>query len=382
MPGEYYIELRSFITGARIAVITGTTGSGSGARNGFLKLNCRRVVNAPGSLVFDVPADMPGLWGLADKTQAILFRRDTARGIDWYKEFVGLVRDAAYVSKTGHRTVTLTCPGVLSILGWYHILWPANVAGRTAFTSAKAETIIKTLVTYNAVAASATAASGRDRDARDYGVSIQADAAGGNTIDWSANRAHTLLEELQALVLIGGGDIDLIYSSSTSRQLRFFAGQLGADKSATITFAENLGNMDNVRFGRVRSSERTAVLVAGQGQESARTTTIRTGANYSATNDIEEFVDAKDLNPDTAAGRQARGDKRLDELLSRDTFAFDVVQTRGTYYGPSGTGSYTLGDLVSAVKPDATTVTQQVYAVNLGWAPGELESIGVEMRTQ
>src|SRR5581483_6514492 len=109
----------------------------------------------------------------------------------------------------------------------------------------------------------------------------------------------------------------------------------------------------------------------------------RTGPNYSATNDIEVFVDAKDLGAgDTAAARSARGDKRLDELQARDEFLFDVVQTQGTYYGPSGTGSYTLGDLVSAVRPDGTSVTQQVYAVNLGWAPGELESVGVEVRTQ
>jgi hypothetical protein len=383
MAGEYYIELRNFTTGARIAVVTGATGSGSSARNGFLKLNCRKVVNAPGQLVFDVPADFPGLWSLADKTQAILFRRDIARGIDWYKEFVGLLRDPSYQSRNGEKRVALSCPGLLSILGWYHVLWPANVANRTTFTSAKAETIMKTLVDRNAVAANATAAAGRDRNAPDYGVSIQADAAGGNTLDWTANRSHTLLEELQALALVAGGDFDLIYNTSTSRQFKFYAGQLGSDKHTTITFSEAYGNMDNVRFKRVRSSERTVALVAATGQESNRNITTRTGPNYSATNDIEVFVDARDLGAnDTAAARQARGDKRLDDLQARDEFAFDVVQTQGTYYGPSGTGSYTLGDLVAAVRPDGVSVTQQVYAVNLGWAPGELEDIAIEVRTQ
>jgi len=383
MAGESYIELRDLTTGARTAIVTAATGSGAAARNGFLTMDCRRVVNAPGLLQFDVPGDFPGLWALADKTQAILYRRDVARGVDWYKEFVGLIRDTSYRSQRGQRRVTLSCPGLLSILSWYHVLWPAGVASRTAFTSAKAETIMKTLTTYNAVAASATTGAGRDRNARDYGVSVAADAAGGNTIDWSASRAHTLLEELQGLALVGGGDFDLAYASSTSRELRFYAGQLGTDRSASITFAEVFGNMDNIQFARARSSERTAALVAGAGQESARTTTVRTGTNYSSTNDIETFVDAKDLGAaDSASARQARGDRRLDELESRDAFAFDVVQTSGTYYGPSGVGSYTLGDLVSAVRPDGVAVTQQVYAVSIGWRAGELEAVKVEVRTR
>lgn len=381
MPGESYLELRNFTTGARIAVITGATGGGS-ARNGFLRLACAARVNAPGLLSVDLPGDYPGLWALADKTQAIHWRRDVAHGIDWYREFVGLYRDADYKNQQGKRTVTLLCPGLMSILGWYHVLWPAATANRTTFTAAKSETVIKTLTTYNAVAASATAAAGRDRDAPDYGVSIQADAAGGTTIDWTANRTHTLLEELQALALVAGGDFDLVYNSATSRQLRFYAGQRGSDKTATITFAENLGNMDNVTFKRIRSSERTAALVAGQGQETQRATTTRTGANYNVTtNNIETFVDARDLNPDTVAARQARGDKRLSELAARDEFGFKVVQTQGVYYGPSGTGSYAMGDLVTAVRPDGVSVTQQVYGRTIEWRPGEQEAISVEMRT-
>lgn len=383
MAGQYYVELRNLTTGARIGVVTGMTGSGQDARNGFLRVKCVQRVNWPGYIELDLPGDFPGLWSLADKTQVLLKRRDPDRGIDWYNALVGLFRDPDYTNQRGQKRVTLLCPGLMSILSWYHVLWPANVANRTTFTSAKGETIMKTLVDRNAVAANATAAAGRDRNAADYGVSIQADAAGGNTIDWAANRSHTLLEELQALALVAGGDFDLFYNSSTSRQFRFYAGQLGGDKSATITFAENMGNMDNVRFRRIRSSERTAALVAGGGKESARTTTIRTGTNYDATaNNIEAFVDAKDLNPDTAAARQSRGDKRLDELEARDEFSFDVVQTEGVYYGPSGTGSYTLGDLVTAVRPDGTSVTQQVYGVTLEWAPGEGESISIEMRNQ
>lgn len=381
MAAEQYIELRSFTTGARLAIVTGQTGSGPDKRNGFRRVSCTRQVNAPGLLKLELPGDFPGLWSLADKTQVILFRRHVARGIGWYKEFVGLYRDVDYRNQGGQKTVTLLCPGLMSILGWYHVLWPANVTNRTAFTAAKGETVMKTLVDRNAVAANATAAAGRDRDAPSYGVAIEADGAHGNTIDWTANRSHTLLEELQALALVAGGDVDLEYTSSTSRTVRWYTGQRGSDKTATITFAEALGNMDNVRLQRSRSSERTAALVAGRGEEATRSITTRTGANYSAGNDIELFVDGKTLNPDTLAARQALGDKKLADVESRDVFAFDVVQTQGVYYGPSGTGSYTLGDLVSAVKPDGATVTQQVYRVDLDYTAEDGETVSIVGRT-
>lgn len=380
MAAEHYIELRSFTTGARQAILTGMTGSGSDARRGFLRLSSRQQVNTPGLLQLDLPGDYPDLaLLLADKTQVIDWRRDKARGISWYREFVGIAREVVYTSRGGKQGWTLLCPGLMSILSWYHVLWPAGTANRTTFTSAKAETIMKTLVTYNAVAASATAAAGRDRNAPSYGVAVEADAAGGNTIDWTANRTHTLLAELQAIATVAGGDFDLVYTSATAREFRFYAGQRGTDRSATVTFAEHLGNMDNVRFARKRSSERTAALVAGIGHESARSKTVRTGANYSASNDIEVYVDAKDLGAsDSTATRSARGDQRLDELEARDEFIFDVVQTDGIYYK----GKYGLGDLVSAVKPDGTTITQQIYGIDMDWQPGELEQLGVEVRTR
>src|SRR5215471_18714034 len=107
MAPEQYVELRNFTTGARIAIVTGATGSGASARNGFRRVSCTRQVNAPGLLRLELPGDFPGLWSLADKTQMILFRRDTARSIAWYKEFVGLYRDVEYRNQGGQKTVTL-----------------------------------------------------------------------------------------------------------------------------------------------------------------------------------------------------------------------------------------------------------------------------------
>lgn len=380
MTGESYIEFRDFFTGSRLALVTGATGAGG--HNGFLRLTTMVQVNAPGMIAVEVPGDWPFAAALPDKTLIIHWRRDIDRGIDWYRQHVGVFRDSTYTNSNDQRRWLLQAPGLLSLLSWCGVLWPAGKTNRTAFTATKAETIMKTLVQYNATA-SATAASGRDRDAPIYGVAVQTDAAGGVTLDWSANRSKSLLEELQALAAVAGGDIDLVYTSSTTREFRFYAGQRGTDKQSVITFAETMGNMHDVTFARLRSQERTAAVSAGQGEGDLRTLSQRTGTNYHATqNNIEVFVDAKDLNPDTAAAREARGDKRLDELTARDTFTFGVVQTQGIYFGPSGAGSYTLGDLVRVVRPDGTTVAQQVYRVTLDWQPGQAEHIGVEMRAR
>src|SRR5689334_8890127 len=114
MAGESYLEFRNFTTGARIAVVTGATGSSSAARNGFLRLTTVRKINMPDRIEVDLPGDFPGLWSLADKTQVIHWRRDVDRGIDWYREAVGLYRDVDYKNQQGKKIVTLTCPGLLS----------------------------------------------------------------------------------------------------------------------------------------------------------------------------------------------------------------------------------------------------------------------------
>lgn len=380
MAGEHYIEIRDFSSGAQLDVIAGATGSGADARNGLLRLAVRRALNAPGAIELDVPGDHPRAATYPDKALIIDWRRDKTRGIDWYREFVGVLRDVTYTRRAQQAAWTLSGTGLLSLLSWYHVLWPAGTASRSTFTSTAAESVMKALVTYNAVAASATVANGRDRQAPDYGISVQSDAAGGNIVTWTASRASTLLAELQALQRLAGGDFDLVYTAPTTREFRFYVGQLGSDKSATVQFAENLGNMDNVVFQRARAQERTVAVVGGQGQGDDRDIVVRTGANYSATNDIEMFVDARDVTVGETSTLQARGDARLDDVQSRDTFSFDVVQTEGEFYGPSP-GTYTLGDLVSAVRPDGTVVTQQVTGVTLTWSIGQIERVQPEVRT-
>jgi hypothetical protein len=302
------------------------------------------------------------------------WRRDQKYGVDWYRHQVGFIRDPSYYSNKGNRYVVVQAMGIKGLLSWYIVAYDAGVANKTLFTAAKAETIMKTIVNTNCVAAVATVANGRDRQGADYGISIEADSARGNTIDWTANRTHSVLEELQAISLIAGGDFDLAYLTPTTRQFTWVP---FVDKTADVRFAESLGNMDNVIFRILRATESTVAIVGGRGEGTDRDIVVRTGPNFAATNDIEMFVNATDIEKGATAQLQARGDSKLADVQARDEFSFGVVQTEATVYKRD----YIEGDLVTAFRPDGVSVTTQIWGSTISWNPGEAERIGVEVRT-
>lgn len=380
MPGQHYLEFLDFTTGTRLGISTGETGDVSppsvgavDASNGFRRLTTRKVVNSPGSIEFEVPSAHP-LLQFADKTIVVDWRRDQKYGIDWYRHQIGLIRDPSYFSNKGNRYVTVSAMGLKGLLSWYIVAWPAAVNLKTLFTAEKAETVMKNIVKSNCVSGSNTSALGRDRTGPDYGISNEGDGTRGNTINWTANRTHSVLEELQAIALIAGGDFDLEYLTPTTRR---FVWVPVVDKTATLTFAESLGNMDNVVFRVLRSTESTVAIVGGRGEGTDRDIVVRTGPNFAATNDIEMFVNATDIEKGATAQLQNRGDSKLYDVQARNEFSFGVVQTESTVYKRD----YVEGDQVSAIKPDGTTTTVQIWGTTINWYPGEAERISVEVRT-
>jgi hypothetical protein len=260
----------------------------------------------------------------------------------------------------------------MSKLAWRIVAWTAAYTNRSKFTSAKAETIANTLVKYN-ITSDATIANGREREGALTGVTVEADGAEGNTIDWYC-AYDNLLETLQDLTLVGGGDFDLVKTSSTAWQYRWYTGQLGTDNSSSVTFALERGNMGNPVYIDNRLNEKTVCIVGGQGETSSRTIEVRTGTNYAAGNNIETFEQATDIT--TQAGLQSRGDKALAEVEAVKEFSFDVLQIPGCEYGDD----YVLGDLVTAVNPyDQTTYTVKVQSVSVSIEKDGTEDINVEM---
>ena len=329
----------------------------------YSSLNYLSKVNAPGLLQVGLRGDHPLLASVADKWQIEVWRR--LPGAAFARDFVGMVRQQEFY-QSDRATTILTCPGLLSMLRWRHVLWFAGVGNRSQFTALPAETVAKTLVTYNATG-SASVVEGRNRAGAITGLTVQADGATGETVDWFCSWAN-LLETLQELAQVGGGDFDLVKTGAAAWDFRWYDGQLGTDRSATVAFALQRGNMANPQYKELRMEEATVAVVGGQGEGSSRAVAVRTGADYGAGNDIEMFVNAADVT--TIAGLQARGDTALIERQARREFTFDVLQTPACQYGEH----YFLGDLVTAVNPfTGASVTLKVDQVRI-----QLDGMGGE----
>ena len=354
--------------------LTGTAAGGAQNNAGFLSLSCLRRVNAPGMLVFSLRGDHPLLATLADKWQFELWRKPY--GQSWTREMASIFR-AGQWSYGEKSSIVLNCPGVMSLLGMRIINYPADTSNKTAFKGVAAETIMKDLVTYN-ITSSATTGNGRKRNGTNWPatqISVAADGAAGNNLDWYCF-GENLLDNLQKLALIAGGDFDLVKTGATAYEFRWYTGQLGTDKSATVKFALGLGNMGAPEYSESWLDEKTVACVWGKGEGAGREYVTRTGTNFAAGNDIELFVNASNVEAGNTDGLNDDGDQKLREVQAIRSFGFDALQAPATLYGVH----YGLGYLVGAVNPaKGSAYTLKVAAVNQTLEPNGNQKIGVEL---
>ncbi len=337
----------------------------------YLWLSYTREVNAPGLLRFGLNGDHAAIGLLEDKGQIDVYRRNVEMGMPWTCELTALFR-AQKQTFTDRPGFEATGTGILTKLSWRIVAWAAGTANRSEFVGAKAETIMKALVSSNA-GANATTANGRKRNGTMPGIAVEADGAGGNTIGHWGCAWDNLLETLQGVAAIGGGDFDLVRTGNNAFEFRWYAGQRGTDRHNTVKFAVNLGNMERPEYEDDRMDEATVAIVGGQGEGSARAVEIRTGANYAETNDIELFLNGSGYT--SAAGLRTAGDEALAEARAKATFGFKPLQTPATFYGMH----YFLGDLVSA-RHEAASGTFKVQAVTIENKPGANEVVSVELQ--
>lgn len=356
---EYRLDIHT-AAGVKLAEITD-----------FWTLQYRRQVNAPGVLSFTVAGDHRVVSQLEHNSQVIVYRRNADLGLDWTPEFVGLYR-AQRRRYTNRAVFTATCPGCMTMLAWRIVAWKASTANRSNFQNVPAETVMKTLVDYNA-GANATTANGRIRNGVIPGITVQADGGGGDTISVGCAYAN-LLETLQKVAVIGGGDFDLVKTGAATYEFRWHAGQRGTDRTAQVLFALERGNMADPEYTYDRLDEATVAIGAGQGEGADRQVVVRTGPDYAEGNNIEVFVDAR--GSETAAGVASSADARLDEARTRQRFGFRVVQTPGCAYGVH----YGLGDLVRA-QYGPVNVVQKIVGVTVSLDRDGAEKIDVEMQT-
>ena len=348
-----------------------TTGTLQAILTDFTSMSYRKEVNGSGLLRIKLSAKNPITALLSDKWIFDVWRKP--EGSDWVLELSALYRNASWRYQNFEK-IELVCSGVLSMLGWRIVAWYADTTNRSKFIGAKAETIAKTLVSYNATDL-ATIANGRLAEGAITGLSVQTDAVTGNTIDWYC-AYENLLTSLQDLALSGGGDFNLVKTGNAAWEFRWYNGQLGTDRTATVTFAMEHGNMANPEYDEDYQSEKTLVIVGGKGEKTERAIEVVTSSTYHVTtNHTELFLGATDV--DTVEGLQTRGNQKLAGTKVRKEFEFDVLQLPSTQYGVH----YNLGDLVRAVNPyNGSVYTQKITAINVDFESDGKESVTVETR--
>jgi hypothetical protein len=292
-----------------------------------------RRVNHPGAYALRMNGLSPNCALFELDGQVEFWWRDIDNGIAWRNEFGALHRSGIYYVTDDDR-IKFQTEG----RGYIDLLARRVVEDKTASAGASkdgvAETVLKAYVTEQCDTGGRALAN----------FSVEADGAGGNNVTLS-KAYRNVLEIAQEIARVGGGDFDVVRTGAATFEFRWYDGQLGTDRSASVVFALERGNMARPELWQSRTSEVTAVLVGGQGEEAGRATTWRTDAvriAQSPWNRIEAFIDAR--NEPDSDGLDMRGDVRLEEGRPRTTLSFDVVQVPGCLYG----SDYFLGDLVTA----------------------------------
>jgi hypothetical protein len=325
------LELPTIVSGLPEYVLRAYSPSGQkrAETSEFLDLVGLKRRNAPGTITPVFASDDPFLRDIQFDDQIELHYRHAAQGIPWTRELVGIYEDDVdEEDENGVARVTLSCPGILSLLGWRHILYPADLDGYTRFVDEPVETIMLRLVATNATA-NATTANGRDRDgALRYTITVAADGERGPRLDWSCTRKN-VLSELQALAQATGATFDLVKVAPTQFEFRYLTPENNVVEP--VVFASERGNIAKPKLVRSRSGQKTVAIVGGQGQGATRTVIVVPGADYSANNDRETFVDGRDS--DSADVLTSKGQAATEAARAKTQLSFGVIQTPDCTYG-------------------------------------------------
>ena len=323
-----------------------------------------KVVNGVGTYALRLRADDAKVALFVLDSQLEFWRRDEGQGLAWYKE-------AEYFHR-GWRPY-LTAEGAYmfesSGVAYNHLLKRRIIVPSVNCTGSKsgvAETVIKAFVDEQAGPSSTRAFTG---------LTLEADGAGGNSVTMTRSWRN-LLEVCQEIAAVGGGDFDVIGNGAATFEFDWYAGQRGTDRSASVTFAPEFGNMASADLRRTRHDEINAVLAGGDGEETTRTAVWSTTAGLiagSTWNRCEAFVNGTQEGTGTA-GLTTAGAAELWQNRPRDEFTCTVLQIPGSYYGQH----YFLGDLVTA-SFGGYSGTKKIQSVTITVSAAEAESITVEL---
>src|SRR5690606_3801423 len=179
----------------------------------------------------------------------------------------------------------------------------------------------------------------------------------GSTVTWGS-RFQSLGDELRALAIAGGGLGFRTIVNGDAKEIVFEVYET-RDLSRSVRFSRGLGNLRSVSL-ETEAPRVTSVIVAGQGEGTARTIVER--VNTSAEADwgrLEGFLDRRQA--EDAAELEQAGDEALAEGSERARLATVTVDTPTQRYGEH----YQLGDRVAVEPVPGMQVVDVVRAVHL-----------------
>lgn len=343
-------------------------------RTDFLNISISRIVNAADIAVFTYSsAQTYATPDLVIGYIVEIYRRDDEWSIPVTQEFAGIIRR---IKKTiGEQTIyECTCLGMVGLLAQRIVAYRSS--GFCTFTTAQpAETVAKTLFNYNCNV-QATTANGRILNGTINGFTTTASAGTGSLV--SGDFAYmNLLSALQKVAEDGGGDFDLLYTSSPSAYtFVWYNGQRGTDRTATVRISVPLGTASEfVAETDLMSGFFNTSIVGGTGEALGRLISVAPVTPPNNLNRYEQFIDARNQKKSTAQMLFDLGTaERIRQIRSYRRYTATVLQTSSLLYGRD----YFLGDLVT-VQDETVLITQRVAGVDIDFSSEGKEDVNITL---
>lgn len=292
-------------------------------------------------------------------SQLEIYRRDTAGGSavsSWYLDWEGLVRyQQREVGPSGLLTMTIRAQDYKELL-MRRLIVPASGADFTTQSAVAGDTAAVYFVKQN------IADDAGSRQIANFTAQTAAGSASSISYQARYDKLYTVLRSIinSATAAGTGFDFDVVGTGAVTWEFRTYVPILGTDRSATMTFSLEFGNLTTPLYVDNRASEATVAYVLGQGEGSSRTVTTVT--NSTAEDDSpfnRREVKASSQSSSTTEATNV-GEALLRKGRRMQSLTFQPVQTTGTRYG----SEWTLGDKVTAVF-DGVEFVVQISSVNI-----------------
>lgn len=340
----------------------------------FLTLSISKQLNAVDMLQYSIDAGTYSAQFMDMGAFVSIYRQDVELGIPNTLEFSGIIRKLVTVKQLRTKII-VTAVGWLALLANRIIAYKSTAANSAVFTASPAETILKNLFVRN-IGANATTANGRLLDGRVTGMSTAPSAGTGTALTLKCSM-QPLLKTMQEVAYSGGLAFTLTYTAPATWTFTTYVGQIGTDRTSTITLSVSTGTVATIQQTQDYISDFNTVIVGGNGTENAKQFSVRPAVPSTGISLRETYVDAKNQQNATAAYLQQFGTKTLAiQSRKRVSYSVDVLQTSEMRYGRD----YFFGDKIN-VAWGGSVVPQYVVGVGIEWKSTGDEVISVKLNS-